>query len=51
MQRYGMYVIDQSGSTKIMLENTATAGPDWDALGVGRSSASCIPLDRVRWVR
>jgi len=51
MQRYGMYVIDQSGSTKIMLESTATAGADWASLGVGRSTASCIPLDRMRWVR
>jgi hypothetical protein len=46
-----MYVIDQSGSTKIMLESTATAGADWASLGVGRSTASCIPLDRMRWVR
>jgi hypothetical protein len=48
MQEYGMYVIDQSGSDKIMLEYSGTA--DWTALGVGRSTASCIPLDRFRRV-
>lgn len=49
MQEYGMYVIDQSGSDKIILEYNGTA--DWSSLGVGRSTASCIPLDRMRVVR
>jgi len=43
-----MYVIDQSGSDKIMLEYTGTA--DWSSLGVGRTTPSCIPLDRLRRV-
>lgn len=51
MQRYGMYVVDNSGSTKVMLEASATAGSAWAALGVGRSTASCIPLGAMRWVR
>jgi len=48
MQEYGMYVIDQSGSDKIMLEYSGTA--DWSSLGVGRNTPSCIPLDRLRRV-
>jgi hypothetical protein len=48
MQEYGMYVVDQSGSDKIMLEYSGTA--DWSGLGVTRSTASCIPLNRLRRV-
>jgi hypothetical protein len=51
MQRYGMYVVDNSGSSKIMLEATATAGRAWADLGVSRSTPSCIPLGAMRWVR
>lgn len=50
MQRYGMYVIDNSGSDKIMLEYNGTADPSWSSLGVGRSTPSCIPMNRIRWV-
>jgi hypothetical protein len=50
MQDYGMYVIDNSGSTKIMVEYSGTAGQDWAKLGVGRNTPSCIPLDRFRWI-
>jgi hypothetical protein len=48
MQEYGMYVVDQSGSDKILLEYSGTA--DWSSLGIGRSTASCIPLNRLRRV-
>lgn len=48
MQEYGMYVVDNSGSDKVMLEYSGTA--DWSALGVDRRTASCIPLGRLRWV-
>lgn len=51
MQTYGMYVVDVSGSTKIMLESTVTAGRQWAALGVERETPSCIPLNAMRWVR
>lgn len=51
MQTYGMYVVDVSGSTKIMLESTVTAGREWAALGVERETPSCIPLNAMRWVR
>jgi hypothetical protein len=50
MQEYGMYVIDNSGSDKVMLEYSGTASPSWTSLAVGRSTPSCIPMSRVRWV-
>lgn len=49
MQEYGMYVIDQSGSDKIMMEYDGTAG-DWSSLGVNRNTPNCIPLNRLRRV-
>ena len=50
MQQYGMYVIDNSGRPKIMLEYNATANPAWSTLGVGTSTPSCIPIKRLRWI-
>lgn len=50
MQQYGMYVIDNSGRPKIMLEYNGTANPAWSTLGVGTSTHSCIPIRRLRWV-
>ena len=50
MQQYGMYVIDNSGSDKVMLEYSGTASPSWSSLGVGRSTPNCIPMNRIRWV-
>jgi len=50
MQQYGMYVIDNSGRPKIMLEYNGTANPAWSTLGVGASTPSCIPIRRLRWV-
>jgi hypothetical protein len=50
MQQYGMYVVDSSGSDKVILEYDGTASPSWKSLGVHRSTPSCIPVDRLRWV-
>jgi hypothetical protein len=50
MQQYGMYVVDSSGSDKIILEYDGTASPSWKSLGVHRSTPSCLPVDRLRWV-
>jgi hypothetical protein len=47
LQRYGMYVIDNSGSSKIYLEDRLTAG--WHA-GITRNLTSKIPLSRLRAV-
>jgi hypothetical protein len=47
LQRYGMYVIDNSGSSKIYLEDRLTAG--WRA-GITRNLTSKIPLSRLRAV-
>jgi len=47
LQRYGMYVIDNSGSTKIYLEDRLTAG--WPA-AIGRNLTAKIPLARFRAV-
>jgi hypothetical protein len=49
LQEYGMYVIDNSGSDKIIVEYQGTA--DWSGLGVDRNTARCIPLNRLRWVQ
>jgi hypothetical protein len=48
LQEYGMYVVDNGGSDKIMLEYSGTA--DWAALGVDRKTAGCLPVERLRWV-
>lgn len=47
MQTYGMYVVDNSGSSKIYLEDTATA--DWPR-GVTRDMVSGLPWDQFRVV-
>lgn len=47
LQTYGMYVVDNSGSSKIYLEDTATA--DWGD-GVSREMLSALPWDRFRVV-
>jgi len=47
LQRYGMYVIDNGGSSKVYLEDRRTAG--WDA-DVDRHMLEKIPLDRFRVV-
>lgn len=48
MQTYGMYVIDNSGSSKIYLEDRITA--KWDA-SINRHLTEKIPLSRFRVVR
>lgn len=45
MQKYGMYIVDNSGSSKIYLEDRRTAG--WDA-SVTRSLVSPIPWTAFR---
>ncbi|MGI9658630.1 MAG: calcium-binding protein [Gaiellaceae bacterium] len=45
MQEYGMFVIDNSGRAKIMIEFEGTAG--WGD-GLTESTVSPIPLDRLR---
>lgn len=45
LQEYGMIVIDNSGSTKVMLEDNKTA--NWGST-LTRSSLSSIPLDKFR---
>src|SRR5215213_908183 len=45
LQTYGMYAIDNSGSTKVMFEYEGTA--NWGGL-VSRSTVSEIPLSRFR---
>ena len=47
LQRYGMYVIDNSGSSKIYLEDRLTAR--WHA-GITRNLTAKIPLTRFRAV-
>lgn len=47
LRRYGMYAIDNSGSTKVIVEYEDTAG--WDG-AVSRDTASPIPLDAFRVV-
>lgn len=47
LQEYGMYVIDNSGRPKVMLEYEATA--DWDGM-VGEATVSPIPLTAFRVV-
>ncbi len=47
LQRYGMYVVDNSGSSKIYLEDRLTAG--WDA-GIDRNLTSKIPWSAFRVV-
>lgn len=47
MQRYGMYVVDHSGSSKIFLEARTTAG--WDST-ITRSLVSAIPWSQFRVV-
>jgi hypothetical protein len=48
LQRYGMYVIDNSGRAKVMLEYEATAG--WGE-SIDDETVSPIPLDAFRLVR
>jgi hypothetical protein len=45
LQKYGMYVIDNSGSTKIMVEDNLTA--NWGNM-LTRNSVSGISLDKFR---
>jgi len=45
LQKYGMYTVDHSGSTKIYLEDQSTA--HWDA-SITRSLVSPIPLSKFR---
>jgi hypothetical protein len=47
MQTYGMYVIDNSGSSKIYLEDRKTAG--WDS-SIDRNLVSKIPWSKFRVV-
>ncbi len=47
LQEYGMIVVDNSGSSKIMLEDEKTA--DWGAM-LNRTSVSAIPLSSFRVV-
>ena len=47
LQQYGMYVIDNSGSSKIYLEDRRTAG--WD-MNITRSMVSAIPWSSFRVV-
>jgi hypothetical protein len=47
LRRYGMYVIDNSGSSKVILEYEDTAG--WDG-AVSRETVSPIPLNAFRVV-
>jgi hypothetical protein len=47
MQQYGMYVIDNSGSSKIYVEDKRTAG--WDT-SVNRGMLSAIPWSQFRVV-
>ncbi len=48
LQQYGMYVVDNSGSSKIYLEDRATAG--WDGT-VTRTMVSSIPWSAFRVVQ
>jgi hypothetical protein len=48
LRRYGMYVVDNSGSSKVILEYEDTAG--WDG-AVSRDTVSAIPLDSFRVVK
>jgi len=45
LQRYGMYVIDNSGSSKIYLEDRKTAG--WDP-SITRDMVSALPWNKFR---
>jgi hypothetical protein len=47
LQRYGMYVIDNSGREKVMMEYDGTAG--WNGT-ITASTVSKIPLSKFRWV-
>ncbi|WP_212754465.1 hypothetical protein [Nakamurella aerolata] len=47
LQTYGMYVVDNSGSSKIYLEDSTTA--DWSP-DVTREMASGLPWDKFRVV-
>jgi hypothetical protein len=47
LQRYGMYVVDNSGSSKIYMEDRLTA--DWYS-GITRDLTAKIPLSRFRAV-
>lgn len=47
LQRYGMYVIDNSGSSKVFLEDRRTAGWDED---IDRHLTEKIPFERFRVV-
>jgi hypothetical protein len=47
LQEYGMIVVDNSGSSKIMLEDEKTA--DWGSM-LNRTSVSAIPLASFRVV-
>jgi hypothetical protein len=47
LQRYGMYLIDGGGRSKVMVEYDATA--NWDGV-ISSSTPSAIPADRFRIV-
>jgi hypothetical protein len=48
LQKYGMYIIDNSGSPKVYLEQDITAG--WGSL-VGRNTLSSLPWSQFRAVQ
>jgi len=48
LQRYGMYIIDNSGHEKVMMEYEGAA--HWNG-SVTASTVSAIPLSKFRWVR